>query len=356
MRHPNLEQELQRRGARLESCAVTRVKDFGDAAREAQAAFDHGAVHDQSFAARLAVRGRDRVDFVNRLCTNDVTRTSDRTALTAAMTNAKGRVLDHVSIYQRSDAVVLSGSESQGTSLKQWLEKFIVMEDCVVNDLAAEEFRLLVFGRSVPDVLVSVLGLWPATAGDGSWPVARSRFQDGDVFVVCVPAPFGNGALLQGPHEISGRLFATLADAGLRPVGSEAFEQVRVESGLPALPREIGDHSNPLEAGLRRSVSFQKGCYIGQEVVARLENYHKVRRALSCLAFPIEAEPSELGEVFVELLRIGEISSAVRSPRLNATVALAFLNPQYAAPGTRVYSIVRGEQIHGDVREFPVVR
>jgi folate-binding protein YgfZ len=197
-----------------------------------------------------------------------------------------------------------------------------------------------------------VLGVDLAPA-DGGCSVAQGQVDGARILALgSGPAPF-HGIELVAPAAAAGALFDRLVAAGLVPIGEEAFSAVRVEAGIPLHGREISENANPLEAGLLSAVSFSKGCYIGQEVVARLNSYAKVQRLLVGARFPAAVDPASVQEIFWDLLRVGHASSVTRSPRLDATVALAFIKNEYAKPGTPIYTVRQGERIDGVLCELP---
>ncbi|MSR46442.1 MAG: aminomethyl transferase family protein [Planctomycetes bacterium] len=358
MRSTALAHELSRLGAVLDSSApIPKVLHFGDAAAEARAAFAHGIVRDQSTRARIVVKGKERIEFVNRMCTNDITRVAPTVGVAAALTTAKGKLVDLVRIGARMDAhqvdeLLLLGSDGQGPALKSWLEKYIVMEELVIEDVGERDASLLAFGPVAEAAVRTVLGSAPA-AVEGGFGVSTTTFEGSPVLAFGGGAAPLHGIELIAPAAIAGSLFARLAEAGLAPIGEDAWNQVRIEAGIPLHGRELNENANPLEASLLAAVSFSKGCYIGQEVVARLNSYSKVQRLLVGARFPASVDPGSVHEIFWDLLRVGHATSAVHSPRLDATVALAFVKSEYAKPGTAVYTVKAGERIDGVLCEVP---
>jgi folate-binding protein YgfZ len=121
------------------------------------------------------------------------------------------------------------------------------------------------------------------------------------------------------------------------PAGDRAVEAWRILRGLPDNGSELTEERNPLEAGLWDAVSFSKGCYVGQEVVARLNTYDKVTRDLRGLTFPEGVEPPERGApLLAGPRRVGEITSALRPPGRPGAVALGFVKREHSDPGTRL--------------------
>lgn len=353
MRSPGLAAELARRRAVLDAGApVPQVLHFGDPAGEARAAFERGVVRDQSTRACLRIRGKERIEFVNRMCTNDVTRVAAGAGIGAALTTAKGKLVDLVRVAARGEELLVLGSAGQGAALKAWLEKYVVMEELSIEDGADLDVSLLAFGPHAASAVRQVLGVELA-AVDGGFAVAHATLDGAPVLVLGEGAGPFLGVELIAPAAAAGALFARLADAGLAPIGETAWSQVRVEAGIPLHGREITENANPLEASLLAAVSFSKGCYIGQEVVARLNSYAKVQRHLIGVRFPASVEPESVNEIFWDLLRVGHATSVTRSPRLDATVALAFVKNEYSKPGTAVYTVRAGERFDGVLCEVP---
>ena len=353
MRPPALADELARRNAVFDGASpLQNVLHFGSPAAEARAAFERGVVRDSSARARLAIRGGERAEFVNRMCTNDVKRVAPDVGVAAAFTNAKGRLFDVARICARDDELLLLGSDGKGAAFKAWLEKHVVMEEITIEDVAERDASLLAFGPHAAEAVRSVLGVELAPV-EGAFGVALAPFEGGRVVVLGAGAPPFHSIELVAPAALAAPLFRHLADAGLAPIGEQAWNQVRVEAGIPLLGREITENANPLEASLLAAVSFTKGCYLGQEVVARLNSYAKVQRHLVGARFHATIDPADVNEVFWDLLRVGHATSAARSERLGATVALAFVKSDYSKPGTPVYTVKSGERIDGVLCEVP---
>lgn len=352
MRPKPLEDELLRRGAQLDAGAAGAVLRFGDPAGEARAAFESGVVREQPARALVAIAGKDRVEFVNRMCTNDTRGVDAGHGVAAVLPTAKGRIVDFVRLFARGEQLLLLGSPGHGPALRSWLEKYVVMEELALADLSGVETSLLLLGPRAREIAARVTGADLAPAS-GGFAVAHVEFEGSPVTLLGRGEPPLHGIELLAPESAAARLFARLCDGGLTPIGEEAYAQVRVELGIPLFGRELTDNVNPLEASLLSAISFEKGCYIGQEVVARLNNYSKVQRRLVGAKFPMSVDPAGVNEIFCDLLRVGHATSAVRSPRLDATLALAFVKTEYARPGTPIHTVVGGESLHGTLADVP---
>ena len=122
--------------------------------------------------------------------------------------------------------------------------------------------------------------------------------------------------------------------AGAVPIGLEAYEVLRVERGAPGYDRELGESYNPLETGLWGSISFTKGCYIGQEVIARLDTYQKVQRHLVSLSFSADAQVAEGSKLAREGSEVGHVTSVAKTPLTGELIGLGYVRKEAAQVGT----------------------
>ena len=148
-------------------------------------------------------------------------------------------------------------------------------------------------------------------------------------------------------------MWLDLADRGAVPIGETAAEAVRVEQGMPCYGREMGEDYNPHEAGLLPFISFDKGCYIGQEVVVRLNTYRKVQKRLMGVAF--DGERPELDSlVEADGKQVGFITSVADSPALGKPLALAYVRTAHAEAGLAVKVRSSSRTTSGVTLELPL--
>ena len=242
---------------------------------------------DRSPVGRLQATGPDVLDLLNRLSTNRVDPLDPGAGETTVLTTNKGRIIDWITLLHPGDRTVILTSPPCAEAVSAWIDRYTIIEDVTVEDVTPSTALIGVLGPAASAVVEQVLG-----------PAAAALPPLG-----CVSVPWGAGSALSArtsPMGVPGYdLMVDAADAaslwdalaragaahGVQPIGSEAMEALRVENGLPRWGPELGDAYNPLEAGLTDSISWTKGCYIGQEVVARLWTYHKVQRFLVSLTF-----------------------------------------------------------------------
>lgn len=241
--------------------------------------------------SRLKITGADRVGFLQGQCTNDVKRLQPGQSCYAAFLNAKGKMRGDAHIVCMEDAFVLEAS----AGLRESLEKFVITEDVVFEDLSAALGAWLVIG-TLPDL-----------------PSSALTFSH----------PLGTGVISPVPLPVS-------LDAGM-------LEGLRIEAGTPRWGVDMDDDTIPVEAGLAgRAISYEKGCYIGQETIARIKTYGHVNRHLVQLAVAGEELPAKGVRISADNHEIGQVTSAAFVPRLGKLLALGYVRRQFAIPGARL--------------------
>jgi folate-binding protein YgfZ len=137
------------------------------------------------------------------------------------------------------------------------------------------------------------------------------------------------------------------------PIGLEVFDVLRIEAGIPVYGRELREDYNPLEANLRKFVSFTKGCYIGQEVIVRLDTYNKLQRRLVGFIFDTRGGVERNARVLFNDEEIGLVTSSAFSYGIQKTIGLGYVKLQYAVPGVNLKVISKGKEIFAEVINLP---
>jgi folate-binding protein YgfZ len=267
----------------------------------------------------VSVRGDDARTWLNGQITNDVRATKPGDAVYALAIHVKGRVLADLFVLDRGDAgLAMTLPRANLAALLEHLEKYVIMEDV---SLEVDEGT----------ALVTVQG---PRAGD----VVAGR----DATFACDRLGRGGHDVLVPVGEKEGALAALSEKAravgGGGPISDEGWELARLRAGRPALFADFGETTYPQEAGLERAaVSFQKGCYLGQEVVCMLENRGQLNRRLVTLESEGElARGAVISDA--EGKKLGEVTSAVRDPDSSRTLALGFVKRAQATEGARLAS------------------
>jgi tRNA-modifying protein YgfZ len=255
--------------------------------QEARALLEGWATYNQSRLGRLRIRGADRVAFLHNLTTNDVKRLRPGQGHSTVIPNVKGRILDWGWVYCLEEELLLVTQEQSRDAVLKHLDFYHFMEEVEVDDLTESTALVAAVGPEAAARLDALLG----GAASGLEPHAHVPVElDGLRVRLMRCDRFGHkGFRLWSEARDRKAVAGALEAAGAAPVGETALEQVRVSAGEPAFGKELDEERNPLEAGLYGSLSFSKGCYLGQEVIARLDTYHKVARFLVQVRLGAEA-------------------------------------------------------------------
>jgi len=230
------------------------------------------------------------------------------------------------------------------------IERFTLAGDFHVRDVTSETAMLSVQGKQSVEVVRTVLG---DEAADVASNQAR---QIADVTVLRASHTKEDGFDLIVNAGRAESLWDALQSAGARPFGYAALEMLRIEAGIPRYGIDM-DETNVVTEALDDAVSYTKGCYVGQEIIARIKYRGHVAKKLSGLAFE-RAVKVAVGAAITsgDGKEVGKVTSVMYSPHLGYTIALAYLKYDYLGPGTQVKIMIGDEEIPARVTELPFVR
>jgi hypothetical protein len=303
-------------------------------ALEYRAATEASAVHDVSRLGRLKASGADALDLLNRLSTNKVVDLQPGQGAPTILTTDRGRILDLVGVVNTGDYVLLITSPGIQQTVIDWLDKYTIMEDLTVEDMTPSTSMLAVFGPESRATLETAARM--SLSDLPPYHTAPAQIGGRQACIIHHPLAELPGFFLVVSPESAPRVWQGLVDSGATPVGAEAYETIRVACGIPVHGREIGEDYNPLEAGLIGTIDFAKGCYIGQEVIARLDTYKKVQKYLFCLTFGTGPAVSQGAYLRLDGQTVGKVTSVATNPATGETVGLAYVRKGTAAEGTRL--------------------
>lgn len=240
---------------------------------------------------RLRVAGDDRVAFLHGQCTNDIKRLAAGDSCYAAFLNAKGKMRGDAHIIRRQDDFLLEAS----AGLADALEKFVITEDVTIEDVSTN------------------WNAWLIVAGTPDLPADAVTFSH----------PLGAGVLSRSPMP------AAMSD--------DDFEAIRVRAGIPVFGVDMDETTIPVEAGLeQRAISYDKGCYIGQETIARIKTYGHVNRRLALFAVEANTVPAPGAAVVSDGKEVGRVTSAVYAITLGKPVVMGYLRRELARTGVQL--------------------
>jgi folate-binding protein YgfZ len=362
---PHAETQEERHGATFDGRdggGRVPVSNYGDARAEYEAVRggDGAGLIDLSTRGRIEVSGAEAVQFLNGLITNDAKTLAAGAWMHAAFPNVQGRLLAHARVARPGEEVSFLIDTEPATHEKvfQTLQRFTLAGDFRVRDVTGETAQVSLQGGGARAIAQSVLGGAFAPAGRQAQSAASVAWGETRQVIVLHATHTGeDGYDLVCASEAATDLWEALTKAGARPVGSDAFEVLRVEAGEPRHGVDVTDTNVVLEAGQDDAVSYTKGCYIGQEIIARIHWRGHVAKRLAGLVLEEEREFGADAKVrAADGREIGRITSTVFSPRLARRIALAILKYDYLQPGTPVAVFAGEAESAARVAELPFVR
>jgi folate-binding protein YgfZ len=345
----------------VEQKAAGEAASFGDAAAEYEAVRGGGAgLFDLSARGRVEVRGGEAVQFLNGMLTNDVARLEEGAWMHAAFPNPQGRLVASVRVLHDGGRFLFDTEPATYPALLKLLERYTLAGDFHVRDLTRETALLSLQGARAAEVLGAALGEEVARLARGRIAVVSEGWGDEALRVIRATHTAEDGFDLFVDGSQSARLRDALVSAGARPAGHEALEVLRVEAGLPRYGVDASEANVVLEVvDEEASVSYTKGCYAGQEIIARIHWRGHVAKRLTGIILDRDAEPPADARLRVGAgeREAGRITSSVYSPRLHARVALALIKYDFLAPGTELKVFDEGGEVcAARVAELPLVR
>jgi tRNA-modifying protein YgfZ len=325
----------------IEIAGQSVPRRYGAAADEFAAAHNGAVAVLRNHEGRLRAVGRDRLDLLHRMSTNDLTSLAPGEARQTVLTTPIARIVDRLWVLNRGETVLCLTGPGRAMTVRRWLAGYIFYNDQVkFQDASAELGQFALIGPNAAAVAEALL---PGATG-----LTENHFLDDTELIVLRGHPLaGVGFTVIAPTAPLERLWIQALVAGAVPAGEDAYQLLRLEAGLPGNP-ELTEAYIPLEANLWPAVDFHKGCYIGQEVIARMESRGKLARRLvgirlaALVSAGAEVRASEGGPA------VGTVTSAGELPGIGP-VALAYLKTAQAEVGTRV----KAGDFAGEVVELP---
>ncbi|MFN4955204.1 MAG: YgfZ/GcvT domain-containing protein [Aphanizomenon sp.] len=292
-----------------------------------QAAREGVAVSDRTHWGRIRISDDDRIRFLHNQSTNDFQSLKSGQGCDTVMVTSTARTIDLVTAYVLDDAVILLVSPNRCQLLMQWLDRYIFFADKVkLTDITEETTTLSLIGLQSHGIIEKL--------GAGNLigqPDGNHILVDGVIVAV------GSGLAIPGytlilPIAEKQLLWDKILEWGAVELSDRSWEMLRILQGRPTPDRELTDDYNPLEVGLWQTVSFNKGCYIGQETIARLNTYKGVKQYLWGIRLSAAAEPETLITIGEE--KVGKLTSYTNTP--DGHFGLGYIRSKAGGVGLKV--------------------
>jgi folate-binding protein YgfZ len=341
-------------GSFVEVNGMEVVAHYGEPLAEHAALRTSAGVLDLSFRSRLCVTGTDRQRFLNGQVTNNVKELKVGEGCYAALVTAKGKMQSDVNIHCLADEFLLDFEPGLGDAIRQRFEEYIIADDVQIVDVSSNYGLLSVQGPKAAEVITPLTG-GVALPDKPMGSISIADLVNGEVYCMNhsrAGTPHGFDVFVPVPelHTAAEKLLLAARAAGGLACGWQALEMARVEAGIPRFGIDMDPTNLPPEAGIEdRAISYSKGCYIGQEVIARIRTYGQVAKSLRGLVLPdnLSALPQRGDKLFRNEKEAGYITTALASPAFKRNIALGYVRREHNEPGTIL--ILRAAE-----QEYPV--
>ncbi len=320
---------------------------YGSAAAEHRAVRRTVGLADRSDRGKLKFTGKDRAAFLQGQITNDVNLLSEGRSVYAALLTFKGKMIADMGLVLDNEAILMDLEPSVTDKVHALLSRYVLSANVKIEDITGETAHFTLQGPDATDLLGKVCGerIPPLSEREvirlnlnrHRPTIVKTAYTGEQGYDIWVPAA--------GAADIWGLLMQTGHGMGLRPIGYEALESLRIEAGVPRYGADLDEDVFPVEAGLEeKAISYTKGCYTGQEPISRIKHRGQVNRHLTGFIVDDDIAPGRGDKVMKDKEEAGYVTSGVVSPTLEKTIALGYLRREFAREGETV-TILHGEKL-----------
>ncbi len=340
-----LRSEAEKHGLSLVSAeyrGATAAARFSDVRAEFSALLRGCGVYDLGFRARILVSGNDRVRWLNGMVTNNIRDLAVGRGVYAFLLSPQGRILGDMHVYNAGEALIVETDQTQIEKIVATFDHYIIMDDVEFADVSEMQTAIGLMGPKSREILrkagIEIAELQPLQT---TTPQCSCDCECVECTVVRTEdSPAETYEIWLAPKNIY-KTWQALIKAGAMPVGSEAIELQRTASGVPLYGVDIRDRDLPQETEQMRALNFNKGCYIGQEIVERIRSRGNVHRRFTGFLAEGHARIAPGAKISAEGKEVGEITSAATLPiGGEQTVGLGYIRREIGVPGREV--IVEG--------------
>jgi folate-binding protein YgfZ len=332
---------------------------YGDLRAEYEAIRRGVALFDLSPTAKLTIGGKNAVQFINGLVSNDVKTLPLGAGVLAAFPNVQGKVAALTRIYQTSEGLLLELDASNREKIFKNLNRFVLAGGFCLTDVTEQLALLSLQGPRAAALLNTLTGANFETAPKifGSYTIATHTLAGVPVQIATHSRTGEAGFDLYVNAEAAAQLWQALVASGAHPAGQAALEIARLEAAIPREPVDVNEHYIVNETNLAEAVSYTKGCYLGQEIIARIHWRGQPAKQLKGLWVEAAAPPAKGVELWAaDGKKVGEITSSVRSFALDRLIAFGYVHRNSLATGTTFTLKSNDMELgHASIAETPFV-
>ncbi len=316
------------------------INSYTSKEKEIESLYEGVGLRNISHYGIIELKGKDVLDFLHRIGTNSTKDLPKAHVTTTLFTSDKGRIIGVGRLINFEDYQLLVCGRENKNKVMSWIRKYVISDDVDVNDANGKYNLLELSGPQADSFITLICGNVSNEIQPGSFKIIHT--ENLLFFLIKLVDERGlNKFWLLADFENSKRLIEYMIENkgpfDFNLVGEDAYNSYRIEQGIPAAPNELNDQYNPHEALLTKYIDFEKGCYIGQEVIARLETYDKVQKYLRGVEFSEKFFDEEDFLLYDENdNEVGKVTSKVYSLKLDMPIGLAYVKRNHAEDGTKL--------------------
>lgn len=332
--------------------------NFGDTLDEYQAARSSAVVFDLSSRTKIEVTGAEAAMFLHNLCTNDITNMPIGAGCESFLATSTAKAVGflniyHVLLHDEREAFWLDMERNASERIMQHLDKYLISEQAEFADRTQEFAQIHLAGPQATGILERAL-LDDVPELDEHLHMIRTFGDNLHCHVRRVNSLNLPGYDIVCLNEIAPKVWQHLTNIGAIPAGNAAHEMLRVEAGLPIYGLDIDENRFVVEVGrIDQAISYEKGCYLGQEPIVMARDRGQAQRRLMGLKWKGDAPVAPGTILKAEEKEVGVTTSSVHSPSLACAISLGYIRRQFLEPGTTLLGDSEGESREAEVVPLP---
>lgn len=324
--------------------------DFGDPIAEHTSCRESAIVIDLSQRGKIRISGSDAARFLHGMLSNHVDDLKTGEGIYTTFLTRQGKFITDLYLYRHEDSFIANFASDMEATFAESIEKYIIMDDVEVEDLTESQCMFGLFGPESRNILAGFGLTVPSLPEHG-------HLTSNNIMIARELWTGEDGYLLTAPNSRAELIWNALGESGARPAGQTAFESLTLEAGIPLFGKDMDENINPMQAGIEsRAIDFKKGCFVGQEVIAKIKYLGQVNRGLAGIRLEGDISPKAGDKVDFGGIEAGLITRSAFGATVGKVICFGLLHRKAMSPGTSILVRSNGIDIAGVVVDLPFYR
>ena len=347
-------------GGKFPKDSDTDIPDFyTDISSEVKNVRNSAGIIDLSNRGKLKLSGKEHLKLLQGMLTNDVIKLKNFSGLYATSLTVKGKIVTDMKVHKVDDNIILDLEPGINKTFREYLLNYRLSYKADIEDITEKYSLFHLCGPNSTGVLKKSFNLKQEPPNE--FDSLKLDEQGQEILIIKINRTGETGYDFyvdkDNGFKAWSKIIRNTNDNGLKPFGSKTLDTLRVEAGIPVLGKDMSENTIPIEAGLWDALDFEKGCYIGQEVIARIKWRGRVNWHLTGFEIDEFKDMLKSGcEVSVKDKKVGRLTSCVDSPTLNKTIAMGYIRREFNEKGLNVNINLSGNlHVKATVSALPFV-